>query len=178
MEKEQAQLTCESCCDRKCITEQSVSATSWLLDHKHQTLLSHFESGNFFPFLLDSAFLTFMCFDMLDLHLTELVTLLKIQLYNVAMMYETHADLHGFWLKAPIFCTEPPSSSPSDHATLQRFVSEKKKTSMVLRNAKKASPDTFRHLRYLWYNRRHNRTQYYRLIPSRSKAHICSTDLI
>lgn len=62
-EREQPQLTCESCSDRKCITEQSVSATSWLLDHKQaNTSLSHFESGNFFPFLLDSVFLTFFVF--------------------------------------------------------------------------------------------------------------------
>lgn len=59
--------------------------------------------------------------------------------------------MHSFSLKAPILASNPPSSSPSDHATLQRFVSEKNKTSMVLRNAKKAASDTFRqlYLRYL-----------------------------
>ncbi len=43
-EREQPQLTCESCSDRKCITEQSVYATSWLLNHKQaNTSLSFWE---------------------------------------------------------------------------------------------------------------------------------------
>lgn len=97
-EKEQPQLTCESCSDRKCITKQSVSATSWLLDHKQANTSLSFWEWKLLPlplrFRISHFFVFSTCFTAIYLYLVG------NHFWNKTLCFNNNSMAHGLLINS------------------------------------------------------------------------------
>lgn len=114
-EKEQPQLTCESCSDRKCITEQSVSATSWLLDHKQANTSLSFWEWKPLPlplrFRMSHFFVFSTCLTAIYLYLVGNHFWNKTLCFNNNSRHTVYSLIHICWifsfLRVPTFTLNP-----------------------------------------------------------------------